>query len=333
MYSISKTVGEHIFIKHICVLGASVLIIIILRSFDLERLSLFIYTVGIILLFISYFFGAEFFGAKRWVYAGFFTVQPSEISKVSTIFGLSYILRNGISIRTFLLSVLMASIPFILIFRQPDLGSSLSILFISGCLLLSAGLKIRVASVIVLLVVIASPFIWNQMKDYQKKRVLTMLNPEQDILGSGYQTTQAKIAVGSGGLFGVGFTRGVHGKLWWIPNMYSDFVFSVFAEEWGLIFSVLIILLYLTLVLLLILSSYRKYLLQDFYSLSFIVGSASLIFFHSFVNISMVLGLMPVVGIPLTFISYAGTHNISAAVLLGVSENCIRRRKKNYELL
>ena len=295
----------------------------------LERYAYHIYILSIILLIAVLFFGKVSYGAKRWLSFGIFSFQPSEFTKLSIILVLSKYfygkgaVNDGFSIKELLYPLLLVSVPFLLVAAEPDLGTALIFLFIFASMVVFAKVKRRTIIGVSILSIGSIPVLWRMLKDYQKERVLAFLNPELDPLGAGYHIIQSKIAIGSGGLWGKGFLHGTQSRLNFLPAQHTDFIFSVFAEEWGFLGTVLLLLLYFLLILwgLNIVRCSR-----DRFGAYLGFGILSFIFWHSFFNIGMVLGMLPVVGVPLPFVSYGGSFLISSMIAIGILLNISMRR-------
>lgn len=277
---------------------------------------LFLLSVGLLLAVV--FAGDMGKGARRWLDFGFIRFQPSEIMKLAMPLTLAWYLslRTGPPRFTELtvVSVLMV-VPVLLIMRQPDLGTALLVAAAGLLVVFLAGLGWRWFLGIGLLVGAAIPLLWTQMHDYQRQRVLTLLNPESDPLGAGYHIIQSKIAIGSGGLYGKGWLNGTQSQLQFLPERSTDFVFAVYAEEFGFVGVAALLVLYFLIVAR---GLWIATLAQDRFS-RLIAGSISLTFaVYVVVNIGMVSGLLPVVGIPLPLVSYGGTSLVTLMVGFGI---------------
>ena len=285
----------------------------------LRRWSLPLFIMTIILLVLVIFVGVEVKGAQRWLDLYLFRFQPSELMKLVAPMALAWFLAEAALpprlVRLFFSLVLLA-IPVVLVAIEPDLGTSLLIASSGFFVLFLAGLRWRILGGATLLMGLMAWPIWlNVLHDYQRRRVLTFLNPENDPLGSGYHIIQSKIAIGSGGLFGKGWLNGTQSQLDFLPERHTDFIFAVYSEEFGLMGAAMLILLYLFIIgrgMFIALQA------QDTYS-RLMAGSISLTFFvYIFVNIGMVSGLLPVVGVPLPLISYGGTSIVTLLAGFGI---------------
>ena len=267
-------------------------------------------------------------GAQRWISLGGFNLQPSEFAKIALVFVLSsyfserYTLE-GLGLSDTLGSILIAAPPFLLVALQPDLGTAGVLLLILAGMMVVACVRARIFAFLAVIGTAGIPVLWLLMRDYQKQRVLTLLDPERDPLGAGYHVIQSKIAVGSGGLLGKGYLHGTQGSLRFLPEQHTDFAFAIFAEEWGFLGSVLLLALFLAL-------CYRGFHLasrcQDRFAAIACGGISTYFLVHVVINIMMVCGLFPVVGIPLPFVSYGGSSMVTNMLALGILSNLARTR-------
>ena len=278
-----------------------------------------IYLAGIIMLLVVEFTGAIGKGAQRWIDLGFFRFQPSELLKLAVPMMLAwYFAEKPLppTLKQIVVALLLIVIPVVLIAIQPDLGTSL-LIFASGFFVLwLAGLQWKLVASSALLAAAAAPMLWFfYMRDYQKQRVLTFLDPEKDPLGSGYHIIQSKIAVGSGGLYGKGYMQGTQSQLEFIPERHTDFIFAVFGEEFGFLGAVLLMVLFAFIVWR---GLYIASNAQDTYS-RLLAGAITLTFsVYVIVNIGMVIGVLPVVGVPLPLVSYGGTSSVTLLAGFGL---------------
>lgn len=286
------------------------------------------YVVGLLLLMAVMFTGDIAMGAQRWLDLGFVRFQPSEIMKLAVPLACAWFLHerplppNFVSLLVLALGI---GLPTLLIAEQPDLGTSLLVAAGGGMVVLLAGLQIRyVLSVIGLLVPVAVAAWHFLLHDYQKQRVLTFLDPQSDPLGSGYHIIQSQIAIGSGGVFGKGYLNGSQAQLEFLPERSTDFIFAVVGEEWGLIGLVTIILLFMFVIGR---ALYLATTAHDTFS-RLASGSLALTFcVYVFVNTGMVTGLLPVVGVPLPFVSYGGTAMVTLMAGFGILMSLCAKRK------
>ena len=290
-------------------------------SQTLHRYAYPIYGICIVLLISVLVFGSVSHGAKRWLSLGGITFQPSEAMKLGLILGLARYLSKhppkygGYGFLALIIPFCFFLIPMALIFRQPDLGTALSVGAIGFSMVLFMGIRIKSLIIMTISLLIAIYPAWNFLKPYQQRRVLALINPDQDPLGSGYHIIQSKIAVGSGEIFGKGFLGGTQTQLEFLPEHTTDFVFSVLSEEWGFVGATFIIALYLLFLYRMLRVAQKS---RDLFASLVCFGVAATIFFHAFVNIGMVVGLLPVVGLPLPLFSYGGSSVLSTMFSLGI---------------
>ncbi|HXC92715.1 MAG TPA: rod shape-determining protein RodA [Geobacteraceae bacterium] len=307
-------------------------LILMICSIDyhiLEDVSYWCYGTIIIFLLLVLVAGKTSMGATRWLNLGLFTMQPSEPMKIVIIITLArYFTRNQmpglLGLRGISIPLLILLLPAALIVKQPDLGTAIMVCLVAATIMVAVGIRWSVILSLVLtslpLIVIAWHFL---LHTYQKNRILNFLSPERDPLKSGYHLIQSKIAVGSGGIFGKGFMHGTQTQLRFLPEQHTDFAFSVFAEEWGLLGSVIVLILYLALVLWGLHVASRC---NDRFGTLLAVGVTAMLFWHIVINMGMVIGLFPVVGVPLPFFSYGGTSMITSMVGAGILLNISMRR-------
>ncbi len=295
----------------------------------LDKGSLMIYGLCILLLVWVLFFGKYIAGSRRWLHLGPFTVQPSELMKLSLIIMLASVYSGtiseyGLSFRNLMKPALFLSIPFILILKQPDLGTALLLLFIAASITVFVKVEKKVFITCSTLGLVSVPLVWSfVLRDYQKSRVLTFLNPDRDPLGSGYHIIQSKIAIGSGMFSGKGFLKGTQNALSFLPEQHTDFIISVLAEEWGLMGCLFLLLLYF---LLLLWGLNISYSCRDMFGSILAFGITIMIFWQIVINIGMVMGLLPVVGVPLPLISYGGSSVITNMTGIGLLLNISMRK-------
>lgn len=288
----------------------------------LKQLTPIIYVAALLLLLAVIFIGIEANGAYRWIDLKLFRFQPSEIAKLAVPMMVAYYLHKTKIPPTFLNvigSLLLIALPVALIFLQPDLGTAIIVLFSGIIVLFLGGLQWRYILIAFGIIAIAIPSLWFfGMKEYQKDRVETFLNPELDPLGKGYQIIQSKIAIGSGGIYGKGWENSTQVSLQFLPEATTDFIYAIIGEEFGLIGSVLLLICYLMIIWRGLYISY--YARDSFYQL--VGGAVCLVFFfYVFVNTGMVSGVLPVVGVPLPFISYGGTSIMTLFISFGILMN------------
>lgn len=285
-------------------------------------LSYFIYFISLLLLVLVYLFGDVGMGAQRWLDLGFMRIQPSELVKFSLILLIAryyYTEKEYTPAMKFIsicLVVFFIFLPACLIYTQPDLGGAIILVLLGVTLLFVIGLSIWFFVISGLFIVFASPIVWNYLlHDYQKSRILTFLDPSKDPLGTGYHIIQSKIALGSGGLWGRGFMKGSQSQLNFLPEMQTDFIFTLIAEEFGMMGSVILLLVYL---LLIIYSFIIGWISKNAFGSYLAMGISIILFYSVFINVSMVMGLLPVVGVPLPLISYGGSSMLTTMFGLGL---------------
>ena len=293
----------------------------------LKRWSPWIYGIGVILLIAVLVAGEIGKGAQRWLDLGVFRFQPSEIMKIAVPMMISWYLAEYSlppSPKRLIIAVMAIAIPFLLIAKQPDLGTSLLVAGAGFFALFFAGLYWRWIATLTALASAGAPILWLFMHDYQRQRVLTFLDPESDPLGSGYHIIQSKIAIGSGGLYGKGWLNGTQSQLNFLPERSTDFIFAAYAEELGLIGILVLLALYLFVLGRGLLIAVQA---QDTFT-RLLAGSLTMTFFiYVFVNIGMVTGLLPVVGLPLPMISYGGTSMVTLMASFGILMSIQTHRK------
>jgi rod shape determining protein RodA len=273
-------------------------------------------------------FGIITSGAQRWIRIGSLSLQPSEFVKITLIIALAKYFqhppgRKGFSLKDLTLPFLLLGLPMALVLKQPDLGTAIILFLILFSILFFV--KIRWTTLLLLGVsgIGILPLLWSFLKEYQKRRIYTFFNPSLDPLGSGYHIIQSKVAVGSGGIFGKGFMKGTQCKLGFLPEQQTDFIFSVVAEEWGWVGSVVVVGLYFLLILWGLRIAVSA---KDRYGGILAFGVVSMLFWHAFINIGMTVGIMPVVGIPLPLLSYGGSFMLSTLMGVGLLLNVSMRR-------
>jgi len=307
------------------------LLMIFLSFFNIKIWHYFGYLFYIIILFLliwATLYGTKVSGSQRWINLYFINLQPSELMKVAIIVCLAKyyhrIQLNQINNLQHIFSALIIlALPIILVITQPDLGTSILIAFSGLTVMWFAGLNMKYFIYSFIISLVSMPFVISFLKPYQKLRILTFLNPDRDPLGAGYQIIQSKIAVGSGGLTGKGFLKGTQSYLEFLPEKHTDFIFTLFAEEYGFLGSLGLLLIYIIII-------YRivriGLISRSYFSKLFCFGFASAIFFYITVNMSMVLGLLPIVGSPLPIMSYGGSSML--ATMVGFS--IVMSAKINY---
>lgn len=293
----------------------------------ISRSSVPIYVVGVLLLIAVALFGESSKGAKRWLHVGVTRIQPSEILKIAMPLMLAWYFqkREGIlNWADFLLAAILLIIPVVLIARQPDLGTAILVFAAGAFVIFFAGLSWKLIVGIGIAGVSALPLLWMVMKDYQKQRVMTLIDPTSDPLGKGFHIIQSTIAVGSGGIWGKGWMEGTQTHLEFIPERTTDFIFAAYSEEFGLLGNLVLVFGFLMLV-------WRSLAIAMGAGTLFgrlMAGAVSMIFFtYAFVNMGMVSGMLPVVGVPLPFVSYGGTAMVTLGLALGILMSIARAQR------
>ena len=302
-------------------MGFAVMIVLALTDIKLLlRYAYIFYFITLILLVVVEVAGHTGMGATRWINLGFIKLQPSEFMKIAMVLVLARYfhtssLQSIESVRGIIPPLLMAIFPAFLIVLQPDLGTVLMLIFTTAAMFFAVGVQIWKFVVVFIGGLVTIPFAWHFLHDYQQNRVLTFLNPERDPLGAGYHIIQSKIALGSGGVFGKGFLKGSQSHLNFLPEKHTDFIFTMLSEEFGLVGAVLVVILNI-----LILAYSYSFALKStsYFGKLLAIGLATNYFMYVFINIAMVLGLLPVVGIPLPLISYGGTVMLSIMASFGI---------------
>jgi rod shape determining protein RodA len=290
--------------------GMAVLITVALIDIRLWLKYAYVFYMATVALLVAVeFMGEVGKGAQRWLDLGYFGLQPSELMKIALVLALARYF-HGTSIEdvrripSLITPVLLIAVPAALVLRQPDLGTALMLVITGAVILFAAGVRIWKFVLVGVVTVAAAPVAWGFLRDYQKQRVLTFLNPESDPLGSGYHIIQSKIAFGSGGLFGKGFLQGTQSHLNFLPEMQTDFIFTMLAEEFGMAGGLALLGLYVVILIYGLAISVRC---RTQFGRLVGIGVTATFFLYVFINMAMVMGLVPVVGVPLPLISYGGT--------------------------
>ena len=285
-----------------------------------HSISYLFYFVVLLLLIWASFYGITASGSQRWINLYFINLQPSELMKIAIIacFAKYY---HRVQIHTMskltniLVPVVVLILPTFLVITQPDLGTSILIALSGTIVLWLAGVNVKYFFYSFVIFIISAPFIISFLKPYQKLRILTFFDPDKDPLGAGYQIIQSKIAVGSGGLSGKGFLKGTQGYLEFLPEKHTDFIFTLYSEEFGFVGSLILLILYAILIFRIIMIGSSS---RSFFGRIFCYGFGSAIFIYITVNMSMVLGLLPIVGSPLPIMSYGGSSMLATMIGLGI---------------
>lgn len=285
---------------------------------QLSRWSLWVYLAGLGLLFLVLGVGYVGKGAQRWLDLGLFRFQPSELMKLALPMVLAWYFSEKPlppSFTRIVVALVMILVPVVLIAKQPDLGTALLVVAAGGAVLFISGMSWRLIAVFCLLAAMCAPILWFHMHDYQRQRVLTFLNPEQDPLGAGYHIIQSKIAIGSGGLYGKGWLNGTQSHLEFLPERSTDFIFAVFCEEFGLIGVIMLVTIYM---LIIARGLFIAANAQQTFGKLLAAALVITFFVYIFVNMGMVSGQLPVVGVPLPLISHGGTSVVTLMLGFGI---------------
>jgi len=323
---------NNLFIKQIVwlsvgftVMGASLFI----NYQKLRTSGPWLYSLVLVLLVVVFLIGKEAHGSKRWLELGGFQFQPSEFMKVIIVIQLAGCLSSQ-QVTTFpdlkklLVPIGLVVLPVSLVLAQPDLGTAISLAAVAITMILFVGVRWRYLAILALTVIPLVVPVWEHLlKPYQKRRILIFFSPDLDPLGAGYHIRQSKIAIGSGMLWGKGFLNGTQNKLHFLPEKHTDFIFSVWAEEWGFVGCAVLILLFCALVFLTLRVAARS---RDRFGSLIVIGMSALILWQAFINIGMVIGVLPVVGVTLPFVSYGGSSLVTLCLAIGLIENVSMRR-------
>ncbi|MDR1726875.1 MAG: rod shape-determining protein RodA [Acidobacteriota bacterium] len=333
IWSTTSSVGiDSYFGKQLAYLACGIIAFAVLTAIDYRVFSDWIavlYGAGAVALILVLLVGHSVHGNKSWLSLGPLSIQPSEFMKVLVLVALAKYYANldmdHLNLKELAIGALVVFVPAALVFLQGDTGTTLTYLPIYAVLSCLAGIRRKHVVALLLLVLVSAPAAWFfVLKDYQKERVVTIFNPERDAKGVGYQTIQSEIAIGSGRGMGKGLKQGSQGSLGFLPARHTDFVFAVLAEELGFVCSIAILLLFLFVL-------YRLYLaggeVRDKVGALIVSGVAALVLFHVVINIGMVVGLFPVVGVPLPFVSAGGSSLIACFMAMGL---CMSVRIRRY---
>src|SRR6266851_979985 len=287
------------------------------------RSAYWIYAVSLLLVIAVDLRGFVGMGAQRWIDLGVIQLQPSEVMTIALVLALARYFHslpseNAVRISYVIPPVLLIIIPAVLVLKQPDLGTVLLLLVSGAALCFLGGVRLRMFAAAGLTAAVAAPFAWRMLRDYQKTRLYTFLDPDQDPLGAGYHIMQSKIALGSGGLFGKGFLLGTQTHLSFLPEKQTDFIFTMLAEEFGLVGGLVLLALYIVVIGYAFAIALRS---RNQFGRLLGLGLATNLFLYAFINTAMVTGLIPVVGVPLPLISYGGTAMITMMLGFGLVMN------------
>lgn len=329
LYSITSITGKTYLVLNQSIyllLGVAAYIFFSVLDYKILRsYGKYLYIIGIVLLVAVELFGMRMFGSTRWIDLGFTQIQPSEMMKFFLLILAASIfsMRRKMTVSQSLMILGIIALPVVLVLKEPDLGTALSIIASMVGLFIFSPIPKKILIGVLVVIIAVSPLVWFNLKPYQKQRLTTFVNPYSDPLGSGYNTNQAKIAVGSGGLFGRGFSGATQSQLQFLPVAHIDFIFSGWAEATGFVGSIMIIIVFALLVWRIF---QLAYVARDDFGYYLAIGAGSLILFQSFVNVGMNIGIMPVTGIPLPFVSYGGTSILTTSAILGLMQSISLRR-------
>ncbi|HUP49107.1 MAG TPA: rod shape-determining protein RodA [Thermoanaerobaculia bacterium] len=290
-----------------------------------------LYVIGLLLLVYLLIWGQVTANVKSWVHIGPFQFQPSEFMKIFTALMLARYFESNdrayLNLRSFLVAMGIIAAPVALIIIQPDFGTAASFFPLVAVAMFFGGIRARIWVAMILLVALAMPAAWYFfLKPYQRERLVVFMNPERDPLGSGYQVTQAKIAIGSGGIHGKGFKQGTQARLRFIPEHHTDFIFAVLGEEWGFIGVLIVLGLYLFLIVQAL--TFAKHA-RDRGGTFLVICLISFVIFHVFIHVAMQIGVLPTTGIPLPLVSYGGSSTLMFFIAVGLMANVDMRRFVN----
>jgi rod shape determining protein RodA len=310
-------------------MGATGLILLLIHYSTLSRVAYLIYFANVLLLVAVLFAGKATLGAQRWIGFGGFRIQPSEFMKLSMVICLAKYFETdrtvgGYSFKDLLLPGVLVGVPALLIMKQPDLGTALVLIFTFASMMMFLRIETKTLAAIVIAGLIAMPIAYKYgLKPYQRMRIISFLDPTADPKGSGYNSIQSMIAVGSGQLTGKGYKKGTQSQLNFLPEHHTDFIFSVFSEERGFVGCVALLGLYLAFLMNGLSVAYQSH---DKFGLLLAVGIVSIFFWHIFINMGMVMGLLPIVGVPLPFLSYGGSSLITSILCVAILTNIANKK-------
>lgn len=331
IYSLTYYSNINLFYSQLTFAIIGLILMIVFSFLDykyLRSMTWVLYFIGLASLVLVLFWGKTTFGATRWINFGFFDFQPSELFKLILVIVLSGYLADKIGrirFKHIIVCFIVTIIPTILVMLEPDLGTAIIFVLVVLSCFFASRLNFRQIIIFILVVVLFLPIGWFVLKDYQRQRIATFLNPSSDPYGSGYNITQSLITVGSGGIWGRGFGHGPQSQFNFLPVAHTDFVFAGIAEATGFVGSVVLLLLFAILLIKII--SLSK-LSQDGFGSIFTIGIATIILVQVIVNIGMNIGLAPVTGMPLPFISYGGSSLIIMLISIGILQSIHLRQKR-----
>ncbi|NVE00850.1 rod shape-determining protein RodA [Massilia sp. BJB1822] len=314
-------------IRNICMSFFVMWVVANVSPQTMMRIALPAYVITVMLLVAVALFGVIKLGARRWLHIGVIDIQPSEFAKIAVPLMLAWFFQQHqgqLRWHAYAIAAVLLLVPTVLIMRQPDLGTAMLVIAAGFCVIFLGGLSWKALAALVLMGAASMPVAWSMLHDYQRERVLTLIDPTSDPLGKGFHIIQSTIAVGSGGMFGKGWKEGTQAHLEFIPERTTDFIFAVYSEEFGLAGNLFLMFLYLLLIGrgLMIAGGAPNFFTR------LLAGAITMIFFtYAFVNMGMVSGILPVVGVPLPFMSYGGTALLTLGLASGILMSIQRHRK------
>jgi rod shape determining protein RodA len=318
-------------IRQLIWVGIGVAVMIVAVLFDYRALQTYaypIYAIAVALLAAVEVIGHSTGGSRRWINLGFFHLEPSEIAKLAMVLVMVRYFRDepprgGWQLRQLIIPALLLGVPVALVLKQPDLGTALVLVLITVTLIFVSGMNWRTMLVLGLVAVCAAPLSWHYLKPYQRQRLVSFVNPQADPLGSGYHIIQSEIAIGAGGASGKGFLKGTQARLNFLPEQSTDFIFAVFAEEFGLAGSLALLALYAALI---VRGAWIARHARDRFGALLAVGVTAIVFWQVAINVGMAVGMLPVVGITLPMVSYGGSSLIAMMAAMGLLISINSRR-------
>ncbi len=323
--------GTPVYLKQIYWFGLGLLVMMAVAAVGYQRLAHLAYPfygLVVVSLVAVLLWGKVVGGSQRWLALGPFVVQPSEMARLAVILVLAWYFHRRdqdepYNLRQLVIPMALIMLPAVLILKEPDLGTALLVMIVGTSVILMNGVRLTSLALATGSLLAVLPVGWNYLKDYQKRRIFSFLDPASDPLGAAYHLIQSKIAVGSGGFAGKGFMAGTQSQLHFLPEQHTDFAFSVVAEEWGFVGAVVVLLIIAAVIYRCLMQAMRA---KDRMGMLVVVGVTAMVFWPAVINVGMVLGLFPVVGIPLPFISYGGSSMITTMAAMGLIQGVAMRR-------
>jgi rod shape determining protein RodA len=320
-----------LFLRQLLWIAAGLVAMVAMVLLDYRALSTYAYPIFAIalgLLIALPFIGHSTLGARRWIDLGLFKLEPSEVAKLALVLVMVRYLReeppkDGFKLQQLIVPGLLVMVPAGVVLKEPDLGTALVMMAVAGTLIFAAGLNLRTLAVLALAAVLVAPAGWHYMKPYQRQRLVSFINPQSDPLGAGYHVIQSEIAIGSGGSWGKGFLKGTQARLNFLPEQSTDFIFSVFAEEFGFAGSLVLLGLYAGLIARGLWIARHA---RDRFGALLAAGLTALIFWQVIINVAMACGILPVVGLTLPLVSYGGSSLIAMMAATGLLISINTRR-------